>query len=317
MNTASANALRRTRLVAAAGVLALVVTVAFGSPAAAAKQVTPQRYVRTVCSALSDWVNETLATDAGVSDTIQALANDAMQATAAKLKAVVLTSRAVKASDVLIEKTQSIGTPNMEGGAQLAKAHLAVLTDLRGEYVTLAKRTAKLKTVNATTLTNELRGLNTQAGDEFFAIGDPLETLQADATLQPIIDSEGECGSVIDAYSASPESFGYLVEDCVDGYDVVDCSQPHDFEVYLVTDHPASPAEPYPGNRAVSGYGDQTSAGTAYESYMGVPLEESKYTYIWLSPDAQLWEAGDREIICGVSNVSDDKLTGSVKGTGA
>ena len=113
------------------------------------------------------------------------------------------TSRAVKASDALIEKTESIGTPNMEGGAQLAEAHLAVLTDLHGEYVALAKGTAKLKTVNATTLANDLRGLNTQATDEFFAIGHPLETLQADAMLQPIIDSEGECGAVIDAYSTN------------------------------------------------------------------------------------------------------------------
>ena len=296
--------------------LALVVAVAFGSPAAAANRATPQRYVRTVCSALSDWIDETLVTDAGVSDTIDALADDTMKATKAKLKAVALTSRAVKASDALIEKTESIGTPNMEGGAQLAEAHLAVLTDLRGEYVALAKGTAKLKTVNATTLANDLRGLDTQATDEFFAIGHPLETLQADAMLQPIIDSEGECGAVIDAYSTNTESLGYLVEDCVDGHDVVDCSGPHDFEVYLVTDHPASPGEPYPGNKALSDYGDQTCAGTAYESYMGVPLEKSEYTYVWLSPDAELWAAGDREIICGVSNVSDDKLTGSVKRTG-
>ena len=169
-----------------------------------------------------------------------------------------------------------------------------------------------MKALEAAALANDLRTLATDASTEFYAIGNPLETLQADATLEPIIEREGECGYVVDWYEVSTESYGYVVGDCVDGSDVVDCAAPHDYEVYLVTSHPASADEPFPGNTALSDYGDQTCTA-AYEGYVGVPFADSDYTYIWLGPDAELWDAGDREFVCGVSNVSDEKLTGSVK----
>ena len=107
-----------------------------------------------------------------------------------------------------------------------------------------------------------------------------------------------------------------VVGDCVDGSDVVDCAAPHDFEVYLVTSHPAAADEPFPGNSTLTDYGDQTCS-PPFEGYVGVPLADSDYTYLWLAPDAEYWEAGDREVVCGVTNVADEKLTGSLKGSAA
>ena len=254
MKDAGSKGLGRASLSAVAGALSLAVALTVAAPAAAAsKQATPQRYVRGVCAALTTWIDETSGSDEGMWETVDALADDTMKATKAKAKAVVLTSSAVRATDALIEKTKSLGTPNMEIGAQLAEDHLAVLGDIRGEYGTLAWATAKVKAVNVASLANDLRTLATDASTEFYVIGNPLETLQADATLEPIIDREGECGYVVDWYEVSTESYGYVVGDCVDGSDVVDCAAPHDYEVYLVTSHPASADEPFPGNTALLG----------------------------------------------------------------
>ena len=316
MKDACSNGFRRAALTAVAGGLSLVVVLMSGAPAAAAasKQATPQRYVRGVCGALTTWIEETVGSDEDMWETVDALADDTMKVTKAKAKAVALASSAVRATDALIEKTKSIGTPNIEGGAQLAEDHLAVLSEIRGEYASLATATTKVKAANAASLANDLRALATEASTEFYAIGNPLETLQADATLEPIIDSEGECGAVVDSYAVNTDSFGFVVGDCIDGFDVVDCAGPHDYEVYLVTSHPASADEPFPGNSALTDYGDQTCT-PAYEAYVGVPLADSDHTYLWLAPDAELWEAGDREVVCGVSNVSEVKLTGSLKGS--
>ena len=123
-----------------AGALSLVVALMVAAPAAAAsKQATPQRYVRGVCGALTTWIDETSGSDEGMWEMVDTLADDTMTATKAKAKAIAFTSSAVRATDALIEKTKSIGTPNMESGAQLADDHLAVLGDIRGEYATLRR----------------------------------------------------------------------------------------------------------------------------------------------------------------------------------
>ena len=318
MKHACSNALVRACRTAFAAGLSLVVVLMIGAPAAgaASKQATPERYVRGVCSALATWIDETLGSDEGVWDTVDALADDTIGVVKAKAKAVALTSSAVRATDALIEKTKSIGRPNMDGGEQLAEDHLAVLDDLRVEYVTLAKATAKVKAVKAEAVASDLRALATEAATEFDSIGNPLETLRADATLEPIVEGEGQCGLVVDSYTPTTESYGYVVGDCVDGSDVVDCAVPHDFEVYLVTSHPAAADEPFPGNSTLTDYGDQTCS-PPFEDYVGVPLAESEYTYLWLAPDAEFWEAGDREVVCGVTNVADEKLTGSLQGSAA
>ena len=205
MKHACSNALVHACRTAVAAGLSLVVVLMIGAPAAgaASKQATPERYVRGVCGALTTWIDETLGSDEGMWETVDALADDTIGVAKAKAKAVALTSSAVRATDALIEKTKSIGRPNMDGGAQLAEDHLAVLDDLRVEYVTLAKATAKVKAVKAASLASDLRALATDTSTEFHAIGNPLETLQADATLEPIIESEGECGSVVDSYAVN------------------------------------------------------------------------------------------------------------------
>ena len=134
MKHAGSKGLGRASLSAVAGALSLAVALTVAAPAAGAssKQATPQRYVRGVCAALTTWIDETSGSDEGMWETVDALADDTMKVTKAKAKAIAFTSSAVRATDALIEKTKSIGMPNMESGAQLAEDHLAVLGDLRG-----------------------------------------------------------------------------------------------------------------------------------------------------------------------------------------
>jgi Septum formation len=307
---------------AAAGGMAIAVALLLAAPGVAhglgepiaGKRVTPQRYVREVCSALGDWIDATLVADEGMIETLDAAAGDA-QTSKIKADAVAFAKDAVVASDELITTTFAIGTPKMRGGVRTAEDHLAVLMDIRDRYADALKAAKGIKVTDAASVEEAIETIADDAYDEFLVIGSPLETLQADETLQPIIDGEGECSYVIDAYTASTESYGYAPGNCVDGYEVVDCAEAHEYEVYLVAQHPAPEGEAFPGNKAVNAYADEQCTA-AYEGYMGIPLLDSTYTYIWLSPDAELWEAGDREFVCGVANVSDDKITGVLQGSG-
>jgi hypothetical protein len=94
----------------------------------------------------------------------------------------------------------------------------------------------------------------------------------------------------------------------------VDCAQPHDAEVTLVTSYPAGSTAPYPGNDALNAFVDQTCEA-AFTSYVGVPFDESTYTYASFYPNPGAdWNGGDREVVCTVTNEDSTPLTGSLKG---
>ena len=94
----------------------------------------------------------------------------------------------------------------------------------------------------------------------------------------------------------------------------VDCAQPHDAEVTLVTSYPAGSTAPYPGNDSLNAFVDQTCEA-AFTSYVGVPFDESTYTYASFYPNPGAdWNGGDREVVCTVTNEDSTPLTGSLKG---
>jgi hypothetical protein len=301
--------------------IALIALAALAFPmtnaTAASREVTPQRYIRGVCGALATWVDKTIPIDEEVTSTIDALSTGKLTPAKAKAKVVSLYTSAAKLSDALIATTKATGTPKMSNGATLAKDHLATLTDLRDTYKAAAKAAAKLSTADKTKLYDALTTLDGDTSDKFNTVGMPLEGLQSDATLKPIIDSEPSCAAVVEAYKVSVEPTGFQVGDCVNftTFATVACTEPHDAEVYVVTSYPADASAPYPGNDVVHTYVDKTCTD-AFAPYVGIALDQSKYTYTVIAPDGKTWPQGDREIVCAVSNVSDAQLTGSVRGSG-
>jgi hypothetical protein len=315
-------ALRSVVRIAVVGVLLATMSFAIGTGSAAAsaaraKESTPQRYVRGECSAVNSWIDATYLVDQQVVTVADALSNGKVTPKAAKAKVVALYTKAAKASAALVAETKALGNPKINGGAQLAKDQLAVVTDLQKAYQAAASSAAKLSTKSATKLYAGLEAIETKTYDEFDAIGMPLETMQQDATLAPVMDTDDECGAVVEAYKVSVEPTGFKVGDCVNftNYTVVDCAAAHDGEVYLSAVYPGDATAAYPGAEEVNTYVDQLCTD-AYAGYMGVALDNSKYGYTVIYPTADTWKAGDREVVCAVSKVDDSQLTGAVKGSG-
>ena len=92
----------------------------------------------------------------------------------------------------------------------------------------------------------------------------------------------------------------------------VDCSEPHDNEVFAVFDYTDS--ETFPGSTAMNDAA-QDLCIAQFESYVGLSYEESSFGVFPITPTEGSWDSGDREIICALYNPDLSKLTGSMKGT--
>lgn len=94
---------------------------------------------------------------------------------------------------------------------------------------------------------------------------------------------------------------------------VVDCSLPHDYEVYAevtLTD-----AAEYPGDDLVSAEAEELCY-EPFAPYVGISWEESALNYSYYSPSESSWAEGDRAVTCLVLDPTGEQLTGSVAGTG-
>lgn len=104
-----------------------------------------------------------------------------------------------------------------------------------------------------------------------------------------------------------PPSFG-----SVTSVDVVDCAEPHDNEVYHVESYPGT--GDFPGDEVIRDAAVDACLA-AFEGFVGVPYEVSRYDIFALWPSEDSWESTDRDIVCAVYDVDGEKLTGSVRDT--
>jgi hypothetical protein len=294
----------------------IVIALRFATPAAL-KSVPAEKYLHGVCGALADWLDATYA----VPKQVRAVADDfaAKKLTSAKARAKTTTimTKAKKASDKLVTATKAAGVPQIEGGATVAADHRRVVGDVADVYQFLGTDFGnELKQVKDKELYSFLEFLSAEALDELDWAGKPLEGLQDDARLAPIVTADSACARVLKAYAVHYEPSGWAPGDCVsfETYKVVPCTAPHDGEVFLNASYPAGPGASYPGAVGINDFADKACTA-AFASYVGVPVSQSKYSYIVMAPTASLWEAGDREIICVVGFADNGPTTGSVKGT--
>lgn len=124
--------------------------------------------------------------------------------------------------------------------------------------------------------------------------------------------TDGETGSIeVDADAGEClllESDGSVVT----GTTTVDCTEPHDAEVYLTGTFPESS---FPGDSYLAGEADVTCLN-AFESYVGTPYADSIYYYDWLVPTEDSWESGDRELLCAIVSGDGSRLVGSAFASG-
>ncbi len=137
----------------------------------------------------------------------------------------------------------------------------------------------------------------------------------ATASAEPGSD-EGEETSVFDleaGYCFSTES------DQLETVLVVGCEQPHEYEVFALVDHPAGDSEAYPGDDVLLEYAD-TECRPPFEEYVDRDYETSIWYITSLTPSAETWGEGDREVVCTVNQEDADgepvTVTGSAEGSG-
>ena len=106
--------------------------------------------------------------------------------------------------------------------------------------------------------------------------------------------------------------FDDSAEEQVSSVPEVDCSEPHDNEVFAVFDYTDS--DTFPGSSAMN-EAAQNLCIAQFENYVGLSYEESSFGVFPITPTQESWDGGDREIICALYNPDLSKLTGSMKGT--
>ncbi|HJU52771.1 MAG TPA: septum formation family protein [Acidimicrobiia bacterium] len=92
----------------------------------------------------------------------------------------------------------------------------------------------------------------------------------------------------------------------------VDCSQPHDNEVFALIEY--TEADTYPGTDQMSAISDELCRAQ-FEGYVGLDYESSALAVFPIFPTEESWnDDDDREIICALYNADLSKLTGSMEG---
>jgi Septum formation len=89
----------------------------------------------------------------------------------------------------------------------------------------------------------------------------------------------------------------------------VPCSQPHSEEIYAAV---TLPEADFPGTEAMDAQADELCTAE-FESFVGLPYEESVLYLTYLTPTRQSWSEGDREVVCSVYD-PDGEVSGSLRG---
>ena len=92
----------------------------------------------------------------------------------------------------------------------------------------------------------------------------------------------------------------------------VDCSEPHDNEVFALINY--SEADTYPGTDQLSEISESLCIAE-FEGYVGLDYNSSALAVFPIYPTEESWKNdNDREIICALYNADLSKLTGSMEG---
>lgn len=115
------------------------------------------------------------------------------------------------------------------------------------------------------------------------------------------------------------DAFAIEIGDCLNDAEIstevssvplVECSEPHDSEVYALTD---TTTADFPGDAALSAELDAFCQGEAFTEFVGIPYADSMYNTSGYFPSDESWAAGDRELLCTIYDPN-GRVTGSLAG---
>lgn len=93
---------------------------------------------------------------------------------------------------------------------------------------------------------------------------------------------------------------------------IVECSSPHDNEVYL--NHTIAEVSVYPGEAQMGEMANEVCLDS-FQPFVGRSYQSSDLDFGWLTPTSESWRQGDRVITCFLYDFDYEKLTGSMQGT--
>ncbi len=93
---------------------------------------------------------------------------------------------------------------------------------------------------------------------------------------------------------------------------IVDCDEPHDNEVYAISNMPSGP---FPGDSEIQEWASDR-CHERFEPFVGKAYVDSRLDFGALFPTEETWADDDTEVICFVWDVDFLKLTGSMQGSG-
>jgi hypothetical protein len=133
----------------------------------------------------------------------------------------------------------------------------------------------------------------------------------------------GGCTLVDSVLGTQPEGeadvFSIVVGDCLNDAEVedevttvarVECSEPHDSEVFARTE---TTGDTFPGNPALETELADFCRGDVFTEFIGVPYADSAYDTSGYFPSTSSWGSGDRELLCTVWD-PEGRVTGSLEG---
>ncbi len=117
-----------------------------------------------------------------------------------------------------------------------------------------------------------------------------------------------EVGTCFDDWEGSLDSATQEVSDVP----VVECADPHDNEVFSVSNMPDGE---YPGDAAVQDWTIDRCLET-FTPYVGEAYKDSRLDFGALFPTRETWADGDTEAMCVMWDFAFQKLTGPMRGAG-
>lgn len=155
----------------------------------------------------------------------------------------------------------------------------------------------------------------------FLTVGGAALALSGCSLVGGLFPSEAERdeSGQITAGNENTDVFSIRVGDCTNDVDAeqiaavptVPCSEPHDNEAFFAYE---VEAEEYPGEEAVlAEAGDRCVS--EFDSFVGIPYEESVLDVWPLIPTEATWAEGDREVICFIYALNED-FTAPAQSTG-
>ena len=139
--------------------------------------------------------------------------------------------------------------------------------------------------------------------------GEPIPLEPAGVLVNKYDLDQGWC---FNQYTAFDES-GVTAEETR----VVDCTEPHESEVYLQLVYPGAAGAPYPGEDEIVSWSER-ECYNAFEGFVGLQYELSVLEIGTLQPTLETWTGAGlhREVTCFVYSYDGNALQGQMRSTG-